>query len=221
MRYIDTVSVCVRISVAKWRLFCTPFAVTTLHMMSFACPDVGVVTHTVTAAANIPFDTIRLETDHSHPINMTNTLVTNKPTLCIALPVAGGRLHGHFGGCREFALIEADRETKTVRARRIVTAPPHQPGLFPLWLREQGVRVVIVGGIGQRALDIFTHYGIEVCAGSAGASVETQVAAYLSGQLNTSPTGCEHHGHSHEHEHEHEHEHGQHHHHDPAQPASR
>lgn len=76
----------------------------------------------------------------ANPITMTYPLAPNKPPLCIALPVAEGRLHGHFGGCREFAFIEADPETRTVRAKRTVPAPPHQPGLFPLWLREQGVR---------------------------------------------------------------------------------
>ncbi|HEY9171983.1 MAG TPA: hypothetical protein VI136_06855 [Verrucomicrobiae bacterium] len=51
----------------------------------------------------------------------------------------GGRLHGHFGGCREFVFVEADPETRTIRATRTVPAPPHQPGLFPLWLRELGI----------------------------------------------------------------------------------
>lgn len=150
----------------------------------------------------------------ANPITMTYPLAPNKPPLCIALPVAEGRLHGHFGGCREFAFIEADPETRTVRAKRTVPAPPHQPGLFPLWLREQGVRVVIVGGIGRWALDIFARYGIQVCAGSPGATAEAQVAAYLEGHLHAPLVGCEHH--EHHHEHEHEQTHGQHHRSDPG-----
>lgn len=130
----------------------------------------------------------------------------------IAIPTENGQLHGHFGGCREFALVEVDPDSKTVLATQTVPAPPHQPGLFPRWLREQGVTVVIVGGIGRRALDIFAHHGITVRAGQPGTSVEILVAAYLGGQLTQRPDGCAHHGHPHGHSHEHDHHH--HHHHD-------
>lgn len=144
---------------------------------------------------------------------MTNTIATNHTTLRIALPVAENRLHGHFGGCREFAFVEADPDTKTVQAKRTVPAPPYQPGFFPLWLREQGVRVVIVGGIGERALGMFASYGMAVHAATPGASVEALVAAYLSGELLSPPAGCGHH------EHHHEHDHGHHSHHDPQHAA--
>ena len=132
---------------------------------------------------------------------MNNT--GHKQSIRIAIPVAEGRLHGHFGGCREFALVEADTESKTVLATRTVPAPPHQPGLFPRWLREQGVTAVIVGGIGRRALEIFAQNGITVRAGLQDARVEVLVAAYLGGQLTASPEGCAHHGHHHDHEHGH------------------
>ena len=143
---------------------------------------------------------------------MTNTPSTNNHTIRIAIPVANGRLHGHFGGCREFALVEADAESRTVLATQTVPAPPHQPGLFPRWLHEQGVTAVIVGGIGRRALDIFARQGITVRAGLPEASVAALVAAFLGGQLTDAPDGCEHHGHHHEHEHgDHlHHEHGHH-----------
>lgn len=127
----------------------------------------------------------------------------------IAIPVENDCLHGHFGGCRQFALVEADPESKTVLATRTVPAPAHQPGLFPRWLREQGVTAVIVGGIGRRALEIFAHHGITVRAGWPDARVEVLVAAYLSDQLTTPPDGCEHHGHHHGHEPGHHHDHGE------------
>ena len=137
---------------------------------------------------------------------MNNYEITATP-LRIAIPHENGRLHGHFGGCREFAIVEADSETKTVRATRTVPGPPHQPGLFPRWLREQGVSVVVADGIGRRALDMFAQHGIVVRTGVPGTSVEATVAAYLSGQLNASPAGGEHHDHHHDDEHEHGHHH--------------
>jgi predicted Fe-Mo cluster-binding NifX family protein len=141
---------------------------------------------------------------------MTTTTLPKENTIRIAIPSADGRLHGHFGGCREFALIDADTQELTVIANQTVPAPPHTPGAFPRWLREQGVRVVIAGGIGKRALDNFALHGIAVHAGEANARIESIIALYLAGLLTGSPTGCEHHGH--QHDHEHGHDCGQHHH---------
>ena len=130
----------------------------------------------------------------------------------IAIPVENGRLNSHFGGSRYFTLIEVDQEAKSVLTSRTIEAPQHQPGLFPRWLREQGVRVVIASGIVHRALAIFAHHGIAVRAGLASASVEKLVTAYLNNELKLTPDGCEHHGHQHAHESEagHHHRHGHH-----------
>jgi predicted Fe-Mo cluster-binding NifX family protein len=117
----------------------------------------------------------------------------------IAIPVNNGRLHGHFGGCREFALVEVDADQKRTLNTEIVPAPEHRPGLFPRWLRERGASVIIAGGIGERALANFAHHGILVRAGIPGAPVEQLVTAYLNGQLTVTPDGCGHDGHHHEH----------------------
>jgi predicted Fe-Mo cluster-binding NifX family protein len=121
--------------------------------------------------------------------------------ITIAIPSAEGRLHGHFGGCREFTLVQADPEQRIIVSIRAVVPPPHAPGLFPRWLREQDVSVVIAGGIGRRALELFAQQGIEVRAGLTDAPVEELAAAYLNGQLTATPESCEHHGHHHNHEH--------------------
>ena len=125
----------------------------------------------------------------------------------IAIPVENGRLNSHFGGSRHFCLFEVDENTNTVLRSETVEAPEHKPGRFPVWLCEQGAQVVIVGGIGQRALSIFSHHGIRVVAGQPNASAESLVAAYLAGNLVVAPMGCSHH-HDHEHRHDHHH-HGQ------------
>jgi predicted Fe-Mo cluster-binding NifX family protein len=121
----------------------------------------------------------------------------------IAIPTENGRLHGHFGGCRQFALVETDADQKQALRTDVVPAPEHQPGLFPRWLRAQGVQVVIAGGIGRRALANFAHHGIVVRAGVTGAPVAALVDAYLKGELTGTPEGCDQHGHHHHHEHEH------------------
>ncbi len=112
----------------------------------------------------------------------------------IAIPAENGRMHGHFGGCREFALVEVDQANQRIVRSEAMPAPDHQPGLFPRWLRSQGVQVVIAGGIGHRALANFAQHGITVCAGPVGSPVEALVADFLSGKLTEPPAGCEHHG---------------------------
>ena len=126
----------------------------------------------------------------------------------IAIPVDHGRLNSHFGGSREFAIVEADPDTKAIVRTTTLAAPEHQPGVFPRWLQSLGVEVVLVGGIGQRAVSIFTQHGIHVRAGSRGATIEQLVAAYLAGELDKSPEPCAHHEH-HSHGGDPEHPHGQ------------
>jgi predicted Fe-Mo cluster-binding NifX family protein len=131
--------------------------------------------------------------------------IPTNSNLKIAIPVADGRLDGHFGGCTQFALVEADRERKAILSTQTVAAPPHAPGVFPRWLHRQGVSAVIVGGIGRHALDLFAQQSIEVRAGRPGASVEELVTSYLNGALTGAPVGCAGHGHGEGHQHRHGH----------------
>ena len=105
--------------------------------------------------------------------------------LKIAIPIVEGRLSGHFGGTKFFAVLEADRKTRAVVRMQTIAAPPHEPGSIPRWLRGQGVQILIVGenGIGRRALDYLLHHAIEVLAGRSGAAVESLIAASLEGRL--------------------------------------
>jgi predicted Fe-Mo cluster-binding NifX family protein len=114
--------------------------------------------------------------------------------LKIAIPVVDGRLLGHLGESKHFALVEAERQSRVIVRTEIVEAPPHEPGSFPSWLRERSVQVLIVGrnGIGQRALDNLIHHKIEVRAGRSGTPVEALVVAYLGGQLPQIQKGCDH-----------------------------
>ena len=125
--------------------------------------------------------------------------------MTIAIPTTNGRLHEHFGGCREFTLVQADAGQHKILNQRTAVPPPHAPGLFPRWLREQGASVVIAGGIGRRALALFAKQGIAVRAGQSGATVEELANAWLNGQLVNEPEGCAHH---------HDDADGDHHHHD-------
>lgn len=110
----------------------------------------------------------------------------------IAVPVANGSLAMHFGHCEHFAIMECDEQAKTVNESRLVPAPAHQPGLLPRWLSEHGVDVVIAGGMGMRAKDLFCRAGIQVVTGAPAEAPETIAERYLSDSLEVGENACDH-----------------------------
>ncbi len=110
----------------------------------------------------------------------------------IAIPLAGGQLCMHFGHCEQFALLDVDPEARRVLTKQLLTPPPHEPGLLPRWLHEQGANVIIAGGMGQRALQLFAQNGIEVIVGATGGTQEEIAAAYLAGTLKAGENVCDH-----------------------------
>lgn len=109
----------------------------------------------------------------------------------IAIPMAGGQLCMHFGHCEQFGLFSVD-ESGAVTKKEFLTPPPHEPGLLPRWLAEQDATVILAGGMGMRAQQLFTQNGIEVCVGVRAGSPDEIVAAYLAGTLATGDNVCDH-----------------------------
>ncbi len=112
----------------------------------------------------------------------------------IAMPIVGEQLCTHFGHCEKFYFFNVDSEAKKIINKETLSAPPHQPGLLPRLLSEKGVNVVLAGGMGVRAQDLFKQNGIEVIIGTdpAGGSPEDIVMSYLSGSLRTGANPCDH-----------------------------
>ncbi|HDP80926.1 MAG TPA: ATPase [Spirochaetes bacterium] len=110
----------------------------------------------------------------------------------IALPVAQGRLCLHFGHCEKFAVFEVDENSKSVTGNYDLDAPPHQPGLLPRWLSENGINCVIAGGMGSRAQGFFEEYKVKVIVGAPPEEPARIVEDYLGGKLVTSGNTCDH-----------------------------
>jgi predicted Fe-Mo cluster-binding NifX family protein len=110
----------------------------------------------------------------------------------IAIPLADGKLAMHFGHCGSFALVEADPAEKKIVKREDLEAPPHEPGLLPKWLAERGANLIIAGGMGQRAQDLFLGQGIEVIIGAPAETPETLVASFFAGTLKSGTNVCDH-----------------------------
>jgi ATP-binding protein involved in chromosome partitioning len=108
----------------------------------------------------------------------------------IALPLDGDRLSSHFGHAGKFAIY--DVEGDEIVNQRSLVPPPHAPGVIPSWLAEQGVNVVITGGLGRKALSAFTEAGIEVVPGAPPEEALGVVASYLAGELVPGDNICDH-----------------------------
>lgn len=110
----------------------------------------------------------------------------------IAIPITQGKLSMHFGHCERFALMDVDQAAKGIVKTEEIDAPPHQPGLLPRWLAENGATLIIAGGMGSRAQDLFSQHGIAVIVGAPLDTPHGLVTAYLEGTLSAGANICDH-----------------------------
>lgn len=109
-----------------------------------------------------------------------------------AIPVSGGVVSAHFGHCEQFAIIDVDENSKEILKKEMVPSPGHEPGFLPQWLSEEGVSVVLAGGMGSRAQGLFAQNHIDVVTGVLESDPEKAVVAYLNGSLDTGDNVCDH-----------------------------
>ena len=110
----------------------------------------------------------------------------------IAIPLSNGKLSMHFGHCETFALIDVDTEKKEIITQQKLDPPPHEPGLLPPWLADQGANMIIAGGMGQRAQSLFTQQGLQVLVGAPAEPLDSLINQYLSGTLQLGTNTCDH-----------------------------
>ncbi len=110
----------------------------------------------------------------------------------IAVASEGKIVTEHFGHCEFFNVFHV--ENNEIIKMEPVANPGHKPGFLPNFLNDAGVNVIISGGMGGGAVDIFNGHNIEVIVGAKG-DAETAVKAYLAGELKSTGSVC--HDHSH------------------------
>jgi predicted Fe-Mo cluster-binding NifX family protein len=110
----------------------------------------------------------------------------------IAVCSADNQVSQHFGHCETFQIYTV--ENHAVSNKTDVPNPGHKPGFLPNFLADMGTEVVIAGGMGAGATDIFKERNIEVITGASGDADEA-VNAYLRGELKTAGKVCHEHHH--------------------------
>jgi predicted Fe-Mo cluster-binding NifX family protein len=112
--------------------------------------------------------------------------------LKIAVASDNEMVAGHFGHCEGFMIF--DSENNKVVKSETVANPGHKPGFLPNFLADRGVNVIISGGMGGGAVDIFNQRNIEVIVGASG-NARDAVEAYLKGSLKSTGSICHQHQH--------------------------
>lgn len=115
-----------------------------------------------------------------------------KKMMRIAVAAEGKNVTEHFGHCVNFMLY--DVANGTIVKEESVENPGHKPGFLPNFLADKGVKVIISGGMGQGAVDIFNERDVEVITGASG-NARTAVENYLRGELKTTGSVCHEHQH--------------------------
>ncbi|MGI6443262.1 MAG: NifB/NifX family molybdenum-iron cluster-binding protein [Synergistaceae bacterium] len=107
----------------------------------------------------------------------------------IAVATNNNEVAEHFGHCETFKLFEC--ENGKVLSTENKPNPGHKPGFLPNFLNELGVNVIISGGMGSGAVEIFSEHEIEVVLGSSG-DADAAVNSYLLGELKSTGSICDH-----------------------------
>ena len=105
-----------------------------------------------------------------------------------------GQMSAHFGRCPFYTLV--DVEDGRVLKVEVVENPyyqSHVPGRVPQFIRSLGAHVIIAGGMGPRAMEMFEQFGIEVVTTGGSAPVDEVLGAFLEGSLRGARACEEHH----------------------------
>ncbi|MBK7172747.1 MAG: NifB/NifX family molybdenum-iron cluster-binding protein [Bacteroidales bacterium] len=117
----------------------------------------------------------------------------------IAIPLTSdNRVDDHFGHC-EFYGVYTIADNKEITDFQTIKS---QQGCgcksnIAAVLSNQGVTIMLAGGIGAGAINVLNHWGINVVRGCSGLAQDV-IAAYLKGEIIDNGESCQHHEHHHQ-----------------------
>lgn len=109
----------------------------------------------------------------------------------IAVTYENGEVFQHFGQTTKFKIYDVN--DNAITASKIIDTQGYGHGALVGFLKNEGVTVLICGGLGGGARNMLTESGMKFLSGASGIADE-QVASYLAGNLVTSSANeCHHH----------------------------
>ncbi|MEN6321154.1 MAG: NifB/NifX family molybdenum-iron cluster-binding protein [Syntrophaceae bacterium] len=89
----------------------------------------------------------------------------------IAIAKDGDYVAAHLGRCSAFTLVDIDGNKVTTD--EVIDNPGHQAGFIPRILHDRGVRCIMTGSMGTRAVELFRELDIEAITGVNGKVTNT------------------------------------------------
>lgn len=108
----------------------------------------------------------------------------------IAVTYDNGNIFQHFGKTEFFKVYEVENDQ--VVSSEVIGSNGTGHGALAGLLADQGVDVLICGGIGGGAQAALEEAGVTLCAGAQG-DTDQAVEAYLKGELVSTGANCDHH----------------------------
>jgi predicted Fe-Mo cluster-binding NifX family protein len=112
----------------------------------------------------------------------------------IAIPVTSdNRIDDHFGHCEYYGVYTISDDSqiidvKTIKSEQGCGCKSNIASV----LSDQGVTIMLAGGIGGGAINVLNNWGIDVIRGCSGIAAEV-VNDYVSGKLSDSGVSCHQH----------------------------
>jgi predicted DNA-binding protein (UPF0251 family)/predicted Fe-Mo cluster-binding NifX family protein len=111
--------------------------------------------------------------------------------MIIAVPYLDGDVNAHFGSTRAFLLAETSDGRLERSSIFEVQGMQHNHAGIADFLKEQGVEVILAGGMGGPMQSALKSAGFELYCGVGGPALPA-VEAYLAGELEQSDATCGH-----------------------------
>ncbi|MGI6607983.1 MAG: NifB/NifX family molybdenum-iron cluster-binding protein [Erysipelotrichaceae bacterium] len=107
----------------------------------------------------------------------------------IAVAANEGKIAEHFGHCEVFMIF--DIENNKIIKSETVKNPGHKPGFLPNFLADLNIKVIISGGMGMGAVNIFNERNVEVILTDISDSKKA-IEEYMKGALKSTGSVCHH-----------------------------
>ena len=105
----------------------------------------------------------------------------------IAISTDSDEVCAHFGRAPQFTFLTI--EDNKIIDKEILPNPGHSVGSIPQFVSEQGAKCMIAGGMGSRAVQFFSQFGIDVIVGISG-KIDDVIKKILDGTLKGGESLC-------------------------------
>ena len=112
--------------------------------------------------------------------------------MIVAVPYLQGDVNAHFGSTQAFLVAEAVDGQVQRTALFEVQGMQHNHAGIAGFLKEQGVSIILAGGMGGPMQQALKMQGFDLYCGVSGPAEEA-VEAFLRGEIEQSESTCGHH----------------------------